>query len=428
MINIPKGTKDVLPSQSYKWQYIEEEIRKVCKLFNILEIRTPTFEHTELFLRSIGDETDVVSKEMYTFLDKGNRSITLKPEGTASTVRSYLENNLEAMSLPLKMFYITPVFRYEAPQAGRLREHHQFGVEIYGSPSPYADAEAICAAYTLLKRLGVKGLVLNINSIGCPECRKNFNEALKEYLSQHIDKMCDNCKRRFSVNPLRILDCKVDRCKEIVSGAPNILDFICDDCKNHFDKLQSILKLQNIPFKVNSSIVRGLDYYTKTVFEFVTTSLGAQGTICGGGRYDNLVSSMGGKPTPCVGFGMGIERLLMLLEANGKEFPLTHIEYYIACQSDKCRALCNLIVSELRASGITAETDFMERSVKAQMKYADKIGVQKVVVIGDSELESGAIEVKNMSDGSKIQSTISELTGKQYEDIIKSLIETETLE
>ncbi len=410
MINIPKGTKDVLPSQSYKWQYIEEEIRKVCKLFNILEIRTPTFEHTELFLRSIGDETDVVSKEMYTFLDKGNRSITLKPEGTASTARSYIENNLEAMSLPLKMFYITPVFRYEAPQAGRLREHHQFGMEMYGSASPYADAEVINAAYTLLSRLGVKDLVLNINSIGCPECRKKFNAALKEYLASNIDDMCDNCKRRFTVNPLRILDCKNEHCKQIVSGAPNILDYICDDCKAHFEKLQSILREENIPFKVNSSIVRGLDYYTKTVFEFVTTSLGAQGTVCGGGRYDNLVSSIGGKPTPCVGFGMGIERLIMLLEANGKEFPSYSIEYFIACQSDQYRDLARKIVSDLRRKGLSAETDFMSRSLKAQFKYADKIKAKYTVVIGENEAQSGKAEIKRMSDGEKQEKSLDDLT------------------
>ncbi len=409
MVNIPKGTKDVLPSQSYKWQQIEAEIRKVCKLYNILEIRTPTFEHTELFLRSIGDETDVVSKEMYTFEDKGHRSITLKPEGTASTARSFIENNLEAMSLPLKMFYITPVFRYEAPQAGRLREHHQFGVEMYGSSSPYADAEVISAAYALLKNVGVKDLALNINSIGCPECRKKFNVALKEYLADHVDDMCENCKRRFLTNPLRILDCKEENCKRIISGAPSILDYICDDCRAHFEKLQEILKADGIPFNVNPSIVRGLDYYTKTVFEFVTTSLGAQGTVCGGGRYDNLVSSIGGKQTPCVGFGMGIERLLMLLEANGKEFNESHVEYFIVCQSEACRDVCRKLVLKLRASGLCAETDFMGRSVKAQFKYADKIKAKYVAVIGDSELSSGNVEIKRMSDGEKQQKTLDDL-------------------
>lgn len=399
MINIPRGTKDVLPSQSYKWQYIEQQIREVCSLFNIKEIRTPVFEHTELFLRSIGDDTDVVSKEMYTFLDKGGRSITLKPEGTASTVRSYIENSLEAMSLPLKLYYLTPVFRYEAPQAGRLREHHQFGVEIYGSSSPYADAEAIGAAYTLLKRLGVSGLKLNINSIGCLECRKEYNAALKSYFGARLGEMCDNCKRRFETNPLRILDCKNPECKSIVAGAPVILDYICDDCRAHFESLQRILTCEKIPFSVNPSIVRGLDYYTKTVFEFVTDSLGAQGTVCGGGRYDNLVSSMGGKPTPCVGFGMGIERLLMLLEANGKQFDEPTVDYYIVCQAPICRDKCMEISSRLRAKGKSTETDFMDRSVKAQFKFADKIKAKYAVVIGESELACGEVTVKRMADG-----------------------------
>ena len=409
MINIPKGTKDVLPSQSHKWQQIEQEIRSVCDLYNVREVRTPTFEHTELFLRSIGDETDVVSKEMYTFEDKGGRSITLKPEGTAPIARCYIENNLEAMSLPLKMFYLTPVFRYEAPQAGRLREHHQFGVEMYGSSSPYADAEVISIAYTLLSRLGVKDLVLNINSIGCPECRKKYNVALREYLADNIDKMCDNCKRRLGVNPLRILDCKNPTCKEIVSSSPKILDYICDDCRSHFETLQALLNKSGIPFKVNSSIVRGLDYYTKTVFEFVTTSLGAQGTVCGGGRYDNLVSSIGGKPTPCVGFGMGIERLIMLLDAFDKQYEEKFPEYYIACQSGEYRSKCLEIVMALRKKGVSAETDFMERSVKAQLKYADKIGAKYVIVIGENELSSLAVKVKRMSVGELSEKTLDEL-------------------
>ncbi len=409
MINIPKGTKDVLPSQSHKWQQIEREIRYVCNLFNVKELRTPTFEHTELFLRSIGDETDVVKKEMYTFEDKGGRSITLKPEGTAPVARSYIENNLEAMSLPLKMYYLTPVFRYEAPQAGRLREHHQFGVEMYGSPSPYADAEVISIAYTLLSRLGVKNLELNLNSIGCPECRKNFNEALKEYLGSNLDKMCDDCKRRFSTNPLRILDCKKPNCKEIVASAPNILDYICDDCRAHFTTLQKILTDSGVPFRVNPSIVRGLDYYTKTVFEFVTTSLGAQGTICGGGRYDNLVSSIGGKQTPCVGFGMGIERLIMLLDAFDKQYDEPAPEYYIACQSEECREMCFKLMRALRDKGLSAETDFMGRSVKSQLKFADKLGAKYVVVIGKSELSDGTVTVKRMSDGNLQEKSLDEM-------------------
>lgn len=409
MVNIPKGTKDVLPSQSEKWHYIEDKIREVTSLFDVSEIRTPTFEHTELFLRSIGDDTDVVSKEMYTFEDKGGRSITLKAEGTAPVARSYIENALEAMSLPLKLYYITPVFRYEAPQAGRLREHHQFGVEFYGSESPYMDAEALNVAYTLLTKVGVKNLELNINSIGCPSCRKKYNEALKEYLGGYVDKMCDNCKRRFATNPLRILDCKEEGCKEIVKNAPVILDYICDDCREHFEKLQSILTAEGIPFKVNKSIVRGLDYYTKTVFEFVTTSLGSQGTVCGGGRYDNLVESIGGKHTPCVGFGMGIERLIMLLDACEKQFPKKELKFYIANQSPSTREICREIVSLLRSNGFSAEADFMDRSVKAQLKFANKREAQYVAVIGDSEVESGCVSVKRMSDGATASISLDEL-------------------
>ncbi len=409
MVNIPKGTKDVLPSQSEKWHYIEKNIRELADLFDMSEIRTPTFEHTELFLRSIGDETDVVSKEMYTFEDKGGRSITLKPEGTAAVARSYIENALDAMSLPLKLYYVTPVFRYEAPQAGRLREHHQFGAEFYGSEAPYMDAEAINVAFTLLSKVGVKDLELNINSIGCPECRKKYNAALKEYLGGCVDKMCDNCKRRFLTNPLRILDCKEEGCKAIVKDAPVILDYVCDDCRAHFDELQRILTDEGVPFKVNKSIVRGLDYYTKTVFEFVTTSLGAQGTVCGGGRYDNLVESIGGKHTPCVGFGMGIERLIMLLDAYEKEFPKRRLNFYIANQSPSNRDLCGKIVSSLRRNGYSAEADFMDRSVKAQLKFANKRNAEYVAVIGESEAESGAVTLKRMADGATANVSLADL-------------------
>ena len=315
MIRIPKGVKDVLPQDSYKWQFVENVARNVCSLGGLKEIRTPTFEYTGLFTRSIGDNTDVVSKEMYTFDDKAGRSLTLKPEGTACVARSYIENSLEANSLPLKMYYFTPVFRYENPQAGRYREHHQFGVEVYGSPSPVMDYEVIKLAYDFLSALGIDQLKLRLNSIGCPTCREQYNKALKEYLSSKLDKLCSTCRERFEKNPLRIIDCKVPSCKEIVAGAPRIIDYICDDCKEHLAMLRAYLDDAKIPYEIDPDIVRGLDYYTKTVFEFVTTALGAQGTVCGGGRYDNLVESVGGKPTPCVGFGLGIERLLLLMEA-----------------------------------------------------------------------------------------------------------------
>lgn len=398
MITVPKGTKDVLPDSSHKWQYLENIIRETCSLYGVREIRTPVFEHTELFLRSIGDDTDVVNKEMYTFNDKGNRSITLKPEGTAPVARSYIENSLEAMSLPLKMYYITPVFRYERPQAGRLREHHQFGVEFYGSSTAAMDYEALSLAYRMLTKAGVK-VTLKINSIGCEKCRKDYNAALRAFLAEHKDGLCEDCKVRAEKNPLRVLDCKVPICKELIKNAPVITDYLCEDCSSHMAELESYLKAGNIPYAVDSSIVRGLDYYTRTVFEFVTDVLGAQGTVCGGGRYDNLVESIGGKHTPCVGFGMGLERLLMLMEASGIEIEPVHTEYFVMCQKPEYKGECLKLVSALRNKGKSADTDFMDRSLKAQFKYADKIKARKAIVVGDDEIATGILKVKNLADG-----------------------------
>ena len=400
MINIPKGTKDVLPLESYKWQFAENTARDVCRLFNFREIRTPVFEHTELFTRSIGDDTDVVKKEMYTFLDKGERSITLKPEGTAPVARSFVENSLDSYSLPLKMFYITPVFRYENPQAGRLREHHQFGVELYGGDNAQLDFEVISLAHTFLSKMGVKDLVLNLNSIGCDKCRKKYNEALKQYLFSRLDDMCPTCRERFERNPMRILDCKVPNCKKIVDNAPVILDFICEDCSNHFVELQNLLQESGIEFCINPKIVRGLDYYTKTVFEFVTNSLGAQGTVCGGGRYNNLVESVGGKSTPCVGFGLGLERLLMLLDKIGVSIEDNNRpDVFVVCQNESLLSYCRKIVASLRMQGICAETEYTGRSVKAQFRYADKQNSRYVIVIGDTEVQSNNVVIKRLSDG-----------------------------
>lgn len=400
MINIPKGTKDVLPEDAYKWHYLESVIKKTAADFGIREIRTPTFEHTELFLRGVGDTTDIVNKEMYTFTDKGDRSITLKPEGTAGVARAYIENGLQENPQPLKMFYLTSVFRYERPQAGRLREHHQFGIELYGSASPYADAEVMLVAKTLFDRLGLTEPVLNINSIGCPECRKNYNAALKVYLGDNIDKMCSSCRERFDKNPLRILDCKEAGCRAITAGAPKTLDYLCDDCKRHFEELQKILTEAGVRFAVNPNIVRGLDYYTGTVFEFISSAIGAQGTVCGGGRYNNLVSEVGGKPTPAVGFGMGLERLLMILEnlnlyLGEPEVPVI----YIAPASKEEAAFTFVLTNKLRAQGLSADTDLVGRSLKAQMKYADKRGYKYVAVVGSEERESGKLKIKRMSDG-----------------------------
>lgn len=410
MINIPKGTKDVLPSDSYKWQYVESMARKAAHLYGFREIRTPAFEHTELFTRSIGDDTDVVKKEMYTFLDKGNRSITLKPEGTSPVARSFVENALDALSLPLKMYYITPVFRYENPQAGRLREHHQFGVELYGGDNAALDYEVISLAHTFLSSVGVTGLVLNLNSIGCEKCRGKYNEALKAYLAGKLDEMCPTCRERFEHNPLRILDCKVEGCKKIVEGAPRILDYICDDCKAHMTELESLLKRGGIEYVINPNIVRGLDYYTKTVFEFVTTALGSQGTVCGGGRYNHLVESVGGKPTPCVGFGLGLERLLMLLDSIGVNIENDdRPDIFVISQNQVLTDKCRDVVMMLRKNGIAADTDNTGRSLKAQFRYADKLAAKYVVVIGDTEASTGVVTVKKLADGTSEQTTIDNL-------------------
>ena len=399
MINIPKGTKDILPSDSYKWQYVEGVARSVAQKFNLKEIRTPVFEHTELFLRSVGETTDVVTKEMYTFKDKGDRSITLKPEGTAGVVRSFIENGLSGGVLPAKMYYIIPAFRYERPQAGRLREFHQFGVEIFGAKGADTDAETIALADTLLKELGLN-VKLFINSIGCPTCRKAYNQKLKEFFAPHLDGLCYDCKTRYEKNPLRLLDCKEEECKKINADAPRITDHLCSDCAEHFEKLKEYLSLAGIEYEINPKIVRGLDYYTRTVFEFVSTQIGAQGTVCGGGRYDGLIEELGGAPTPAVGFAAGIERLLMVMEANGSRIPDEQKPTaYVAGMDEASRKKAFEINALLRKNGIFAETDHMEKSVKAQFKYADKIGAKFVAVIGSNELEQGVMNVKNMQTG-----------------------------
>ncbi len=399
MINIPKGTKDVLPSQSYKWHYVENLVKKVANDFGLREIRTPTFEHTELFLRGVGDTTDIVNKEMYSFKDKGNRDITLKPEGTAGVARAFVENGLASTAMPLKMYYITPVFRYERPQAGRLREHHQFGVELYGSSQASIDAEVILIANTILTKLGLQ-VELNINSMGCKTCRQNYNNALKEYFKNNIEKMCPNCQERFNKNPLRILDCKEDGCKELTKNAPKITDFLCDECSEHFSLLKEYLDVAGLNYKVNPYIVRGLDYYTRTVFEFVTTALGTQGTVCGGGRYDGLIEQIGGNAVQGVGFGMGLERVLMLMEASGVEIVDNEtVTLYIASMGEIANKKAFELAYNLRKDGISVEIDHLNRSFKAQFKYADKIKAKYVIAIGDNELESGTCTLKLMSTG-----------------------------
>ena len=403
MISIPKGTKDMLPQDAYKWHYVESVARSTAAKFGFKEIRTPMFEHTELFLRGVGETTDIVTKEMYTFEDKGGRSMTLRPEGTAGVARCFIENGLFQGIMPMKAYYIASVFRYEKPQNGRLREHHQFGVECYGSDSPSADAEVIALAHSFLSEVGLDSLELNINSIGCPKCRAEYNAALKAYIGENLQNMCGQCRQRFDKNPLRILDCKEEACKAITAKAPKITDYLCEDCNAHFEKVQNLLSKQGITYKVNPGIVRGLDYYTRTVFEFVSTDIGAQGTVCGGGRYNNLVEEVGGKPTPAVGFGLGLERLLLVLEnLNKLNACEEHTDLYVLPIGENAKEYALSLVSKLRSEGISAETDIMDRGIKAQMKYADKSGARYVVALGDHEIASGTIKLKNMSDGREI--------------------------
>lgn len=410
MIVLPKGTKDVLPQESYKWHFIEQKIRELTEDFGFKEIRTPTFEHTELFVRGVGETTDIVNKEMYTFTDKGARSITLKPEGTAGVARSFVENGLYNLPQPTKMYYLTPVFRYEKPQSGRLREHHQFGVEVYGSDSALADVEVISLVNTLFDRLGIDSIELNINNIGCPICRKEYSIALRDYFAKYIDTMCSTCKDRLDKNPLRILDCKVDDCIKIADNAPKVLDYLCDKCAAHHQLVQQTLTALNIPFKVNPMIVRGLDYYTGTVFEFVSTDIGSQGTVCGGGRYNNLVSDIGGKSIAAVGFGMGLERLIMVMESRNISLGnAPACKLYIAPLGQPQYVVAMNIVYKLRQKGISADTDLLGRSLKAQMKYADKIGYKYVVVIGENEVVTNTVVLKNMLDGNQREINLSEI-------------------
>lgn len=395
-----KGTKDVLPSEVYKNQYIEATCLTVAENFGYKEMRTPVFEHTELFQRGVGDTTDVVQKEMYTFDDKGGRSITLRPEGTSGAARSFLENGLSNEALPQKICYLTSCYRYEKPQAGRLREFHQFGIECFGATSPLADAEMIALAKQIFDELGVKDLHLELNSIGCPTCRAEYHKALKEYFASRVDELCETCRERLDRNPMRILDCKSPVCSEIAKDAPVVLDYLCDECKEHFEKTKSYLDAMNIEYIVNPQIVRGLDYYTKTVFEFVADSIGAQGTVCGGGRYDGLIEELGGQHTPSLGFGMGLERLQLVMEAQGCEFPEpSRPDLFIVAMGDKATLKAVEIAKDMRDEGYSVVYDLNGRSLRAQMKYADKINAKYNVVIGDNEVDTKSAVLKDMATG-----------------------------
>lgn len=405
----PRGTQDWYGDAMYKRTLIEKKARELCKAYNIKEIITPVFEDIALFQRGVGETTDVVQKEMYDFYDKGERHIALKPEGTAGAIRAYLENNLYAGSQPTKLFYVTPAFRYEKPQSGRLRQHHQFGVEFVGSKSPLAEVELITLLTIFIRELGLKDAKLHINSIGCKNCRKTYNEALLAYLKKHEDKLCPTCRERMQKNPLRVIDCKVPECKEIVKNAPRTIDYLDDECREHFEELKGLLNSLNIPFEVDTGIVRGLDYYTKTVFEFVNE----EGfTLCGGGRYDGLIHEIDEKQDiPSVGFGIGLERIIYFMERENTELPDEEpIALYVGILGREARPEAYRLVTRLRTQGIIVETDYMDRSVKAQMKYANKIGAKNTVILGADELSKGKASIKNMETHEEIEVDLDKIT------------------
>ncbi|MBQ3547472.1 MAG: histidine--tRNA ligase [Clostridia bacterium] len=422
-----KGTNDVLPQDSQKWQFVEGKMLETARMYGFEEIRVPVFEHTEVFKRSVGDTTDVVQKEMYTFDDKGGRSITLRPELTAGVVRSAIEKGLVQGALPLKVCYIGGCYRYEKPQAGRLREFHQFGVECFGAASPNADAEVIMLAKQVLDSVGIEKISLEINSIGCPECRKNYQAALKQYFSENLDTLCATCKERLDRNPMRILDCKSPVCSDLAKNAPVVIDYLCDDCKSHFGGVKKHLDAAGIKYTVNPHIVRGLDYYTRTVFEFVSGDIGAQSTVCGGGRYDGLVNQMGGPSVPALGFGMGIERLMLVLDAQKTELPkINTCELYIATMGEAASLKASELCALLRADGFKVQTDITSRGLKAQMKFADKIGATFTMVLGDSEIDSGSARLKNMQSGEETTVKLSNISDELFAALNKSALDSLT--
>lgn len=405
MIQAPKGTKDCLPKDSYRWQAIEAKMRQAAHLAGYQEVRTPVFEHTELFLRGVGETTDIVQKEMYTFKDKGDRSITLKPEGTAGAARAMIEGKLYADPLPVKMYYINnPIFRYENPQHGRLREHHQFGMECFGAKEPSADAELIITLLSMLESIGLDALTVNINSIGCQQCRPQYHEKLRAFLHGHYGQLCRACQERFERNPLRVLDCKEASCKALVKDAPAMLDMLCIACNDHFAGLQTLLKAAKVPYEIDSHIVRGLDYYTKTVFEIIMQHEREGLALCGGGRYDKLVEQIGGPELAGVGFGIGMERILMVMESRGIDVPQQLIyQVFVASIDAEAFPAAFALTQQLRALGIRADCDHTGRSLKAQFKYANKLGIQIMAIVGGEELARGSIKLRRMASGEEIE-------------------------
>ncbi len=413
-----KGTEDIMPKDSYRWIFLEDIMRRQANAYGYKEVRTPVFEQTSLFARGVGETTDVVQKEMYTFSTKGDESITLRPEGTAGAARAFLEHSVQNDGLPSKQYYLTTCYRYEKPQAGRQREFHQFGIEVFGTQNPSADAEVISLVNGLFEILGLSKIRLEINSIGCPKCRSKYHEKLREYFSQYKDKLCDTCLGRLERNPMRIIDCKSPVCSEIAKDAPKMIDFLCEECSEHFEKVKSYLDIAGVKYEVNPTIVRGLDYYTKTVFEFVSDNIGAQGTVCGGGRYDGLIEELGGQHTPSLGCAMGIERLLLLIESSGVEIPKPDTcDLYIASMGENASLKAFALAEEVRKSGLSAQCDIVGRGLRPQMKFADKIGAKFSVVLGDNEIEENKAEVKNMETGEKTPVSLTDFA-KEFEDIM----------
>ncbi|MFA5638274.1 MAG: histidine--tRNA ligase [Anaerovoracaceae bacterium] len=402
VILAPKGTKDIFPQQVYKWHYVEKAFAEICERYGFKEVRTPVIEHTELFQRGVGDTTDIVEKQMYTFMDYGNRSITLRPEGTSPVARAFVEHKQYVEVQPSKYYYDIPCFRYEKPQSGRLREFHQFGIEIFGTTNMMADAEVMALGFDFINEMGIKDVELRINSIGCPSCRNIYREKLREFLNPKYEKLCSTCKARYEKNPMRILDCKSEICQEQVKGAPVMLDYLCEECEAAFISVKNNLDSYEIPFTVDPGIVRGLDYYTKTAFEFVTNSIGAQGTVCGGGRYDYLIEELGGPPIPGVGFGMGIERLLLVMEVNGVIIPEpSETDLFIAFIGEEGRDVALKLSHDLRKEGFSILMDTMSRNIKGQLKYADRLNVKRVAIIGEEELSQNEVSIKDMVTGTQ---------------------------
>lgn len=409
----PRGTGDILPDKVGEWLYVEGKIRDICHRFGYKEIRTPIFEHTELFQRGIGDTTDVVEKEMYTFTDRGGRSITLRPENTAAAVRSYLQNKLYADNALTKLFYIGSMFRYDRPQAGRYREFHQFGIEALGESNPAVDAEVIILAVRFLESLGLNDLELSINSVGCPTCRKAYREKLQEFFKGKLSGLCDDCASRYDRNPMRILDCKNEKCQELSIGAPEIADCLCDDCREHFEQVKKNLTAAGISFKLDPRLVRGLDYYTKTAFEVKYAPLGAQSAVAGGGRYDGLIEEIGGNPTPAVGFATGLERVLLALEKqNLLQQNEESIDVYVVALGQAAQLASFKLLNDLRGSGLAAQMDYAGRSMKAQMKQANKLNARYALIIGDDELKEDAVVLRDMQNSEQEKVSLKEIINK----------------